>query len=303
MEWWQVSGVVLSKQEHPQIPRYVGLSSCCLMTHSFGPILDGYFLCQLSASYGNSSAPPGQKLSHMIDAIGAIGSFHISNGQVCRGRFTHSVTLHIAVTQSTSLFKFRWCSRRSTTRPDLIRSGNSMIGIWASQMYRGLDGPTTTWRPCPDGNRSFFSNFHRGSKHAKNPMRSDSDQSRLCPFSSKSWLLEGWKSNTGRHGGTVLDRLWDRRMIFFIKKFVAPIIADRIKILHFYFIGEQLKQFQAVQIHRRERHIRCSTTNNDTNFYGNSRKKRHRWDHLGILFGNEFWGTAIRTGCGFLEKK
>ncbi|VDO60603.1 unnamed protein product [Heligmosomoides polygyrus] len=44
--------------------------------------LDGYFLCQLSASYGNSSAPPGQKLSHMIDAIGAIGSFHISNGQV-----------------------------------------------------------------------------------------------------------------------------------------------------------------------------------------------------------------------------
>ncbi|CAJ0949347.1 unnamed protein product, partial [Mesorhabditis belari] len=44
--------------------------------------LDGYFLCQLSASYGNSSAPPGQRLNHMIDAIGAVGSFHISNGQV-----------------------------------------------------------------------------------------------------------------------------------------------------------------------------------------------------------------------------
>ncbi|PIO73032.1 retinal pigment epithelial membrane protein [Teladorsagia circumcincta] len=42
----------------------------------------GFFLCQLSASYGNSSAPPGRKLNHMIDAIGAIGSFHISNGQV-----------------------------------------------------------------------------------------------------------------------------------------------------------------------------------------------------------------------------
>lgn len=46
--------------------------------------LDGYFLCQLSASYGNSSAPPGQRLNHMIDAIGAVGSFHISNGQVCQ---------------------------------------------------------------------------------------------------------------------------------------------------------------------------------------------------------------------------
>ncbi|CAI5454457.1 unnamed protein product [Caenorhabditis angaria] len=44
--------------------------------------LDGYFLCQLSASYGNSSAPDGEKLSHMIDAIGAVGSFHVSNGQV-----------------------------------------------------------------------------------------------------------------------------------------------------------------------------------------------------------------------------
>ncbi|VDO70789.1 unnamed protein product [Haemonchus placei] len=44
--------------------------------------LDGFFLCQLSASYGNSSAAPGRKLNHMIDAIGAIGSFHISNGQV-----------------------------------------------------------------------------------------------------------------------------------------------------------------------------------------------------------------------------
>ncbi|VDL70728.1 unnamed protein product [Nippostrongylus brasiliensis] len=44
--------------------------------------LDGFFLCQLSASYGNSSAQPGRKLNHMIDAIGAIGSFHISNGQV-----------------------------------------------------------------------------------------------------------------------------------------------------------------------------------------------------------------------------
>ncbi|KAI1712705.1 retinal pigment epithelial membrane protein domain-containing protein [Ditylenchus destructor] len=44
--------------------------------------LDGYFLCQLSASYGNSKAPPGQRLNHMIDAIGAIGSFHISEGQV-----------------------------------------------------------------------------------------------------------------------------------------------------------------------------------------------------------------------------
>uniref|UniRef100_A0AC35U8D3 Carotenoid oxygenase n=1 Tax=Rhabditophanes sp. KR3021 TaxID=114890 RepID=A0AC35U8D3_9BILA len=44
--------------------------------------IDGYFLCQLSASYGNQNAPPGQKLTHMIDAIGAVGSFHISNGQV-----------------------------------------------------------------------------------------------------------------------------------------------------------------------------------------------------------------------------
>ncbi|EGT43206.1 hypothetical protein CAEBREN_11287 [Caenorhabditis brenneri] len=44
--------------------------------------LDGYFLCQLSASYGNSSAPEGEKLNHMIDAIGAVGSFHVSNGQV-----------------------------------------------------------------------------------------------------------------------------------------------------------------------------------------------------------------------------
>ncbi|KAE9555105.1 hypothetical protein FO519_001680 [Halicephalobus sp. NKZ332] len=44
--------------------------------------LDGYFLCQLSAAYGNLSAQPGHRLSHMIDAIGAIGAFHISNGQV-----------------------------------------------------------------------------------------------------------------------------------------------------------------------------------------------------------------------------
>ncbi|EPB77854.1 hypothetical protein ANCCEY_03030 [Ancylostoma ceylanicum] len=44
--------------------------------------LDGFFLCQLSASYGKSSAPPGNKLTHMIDAIGAVGAFHISNGQV-----------------------------------------------------------------------------------------------------------------------------------------------------------------------------------------------------------------------------
>ncbi|VDM75421.1 unnamed protein product [Strongylus vulgaris] len=44
--------------------------------------LDGFFLCQLSASYGDIDAPPGKRLNHMIDAIGAIGSFHISNGQV-----------------------------------------------------------------------------------------------------------------------------------------------------------------------------------------------------------------------------
>ncbi|KAI6235749.1 hypothetical protein M3Y95_00084400 [Aphelenchoides besseyi] len=44
--------------------------------------IDGYFLCQLSAAYGSQNAPPGHKLSHMIDAIGAVGSFHISNGQV-----------------------------------------------------------------------------------------------------------------------------------------------------------------------------------------------------------------------------
>uniref|UniRef100_A0A0N5BYQ1 Carotenoid oxygenase n=1 Tax=Strongyloides papillosus TaxID=174720 RepID=A0A0N5BYQ1_STREA len=44
--------------------------------------IDGYFLCQLSASYGNQKSPPGQKLTHMIDAIGAVGSFHIRNGQV-----------------------------------------------------------------------------------------------------------------------------------------------------------------------------------------------------------------------------
>ncbi|TMS36412.1 hypothetical protein L596_003581 [Steinernema carpocapsae] len=44
--------------------------------------LDGYFLCQLSASYGNPAAPPGSRLNHMIDAIGAVGSFKISNGQV-----------------------------------------------------------------------------------------------------------------------------------------------------------------------------------------------------------------------------
>uniref|UniRef100_A0A915DB20 Methyltransferase FkbM domain-containing protein n=1 Tax=Ditylenchus dipsaci TaxID=166011 RepID=A0A915DB20_9BILA len=44
--------------------------------------LDGYFLCQLSAAYGNVKAPPGQRLNHMIDAIGAVGAFHISNGEV-----------------------------------------------------------------------------------------------------------------------------------------------------------------------------------------------------------------------------
>ncbi|CEF60755.1 Carotenoid oxygenase family-containing protein [Strongyloides ratti] len=44
--------------------------------------IDGYFLCQLSASYGNPKSPPGQKLTHMIDAIGAVGSFQIKNGQV-----------------------------------------------------------------------------------------------------------------------------------------------------------------------------------------------------------------------------
>ncbi|CAD5222417.1 unnamed protein product [Bursaphelenchus xylophilus] len=44
--------------------------------------LDGYFLCQLSASYGSQRAPAGRKLNHMIDAIGAVGAFHISNGQV-----------------------------------------------------------------------------------------------------------------------------------------------------------------------------------------------------------------------------
>lgn len=45
-------------------------------------VLDGYFLCQLSAAYGNATSVSGQKLTHMIDAIGAIGAFHISNGQV-----------------------------------------------------------------------------------------------------------------------------------------------------------------------------------------------------------------------------
>ncbi|VDD93969.1 unnamed protein product [Enterobius vermicularis] len=49
---------------------------------SIPKFLDGYFLCQLSAAYGNASAPPGHKLNHMIDAIGAVGAFHISNGQV-----------------------------------------------------------------------------------------------------------------------------------------------------------------------------------------------------------------------------
>uniref|UniRef100_A0A1I7Z3C5 Carotenoid oxygenase n=1 Tax=Steinernema glaseri TaxID=37863 RepID=A0A1I7Z3C5_9BILA len=44
--------------------------------------LDGYFLCQLSASYGSASAGSGHRLNHMIDAIGAVGSFKISNGQV-----------------------------------------------------------------------------------------------------------------------------------------------------------------------------------------------------------------------------
>ncbi|KAL3068462.1 hypothetical protein niasHT_030753 [Heterodera trifolii] len=44
--------------------------------------LDGYFLCQLSAAYGDPNAPPGQKLMHMIDAIGAVGSFHLSGGEV-----------------------------------------------------------------------------------------------------------------------------------------------------------------------------------------------------------------------------
>ncbi|KAK0396793.1 hypothetical protein QR680_001859 [Steinernema hermaphroditum] len=44
--------------------------------------LEGYFLCQLSASYGSASAAPGHRLNHMIDAIGAVGSFKISNGQV-----------------------------------------------------------------------------------------------------------------------------------------------------------------------------------------------------------------------------
>ncbi|KAH7706031.1 Protein F49E10.2 a, partial [Aphelenchoides avenae] len=42
----------------------------------------GYFLCQLSASYGNQQAPDGQKLTHVIDAIGAVGAFRIANGQV-----------------------------------------------------------------------------------------------------------------------------------------------------------------------------------------------------------------------------
>uniref|UniRef100_A0A914EAL4 Uncharacterized protein n=1 Tax=Acrobeloides nanus TaxID=290746 RepID=A0A914EAL4_9BILA len=42
----------------------------------------GYFLCQLSATYGNDSNPEGQKLDHMIDAVGAVGSFHIQNGKV-----------------------------------------------------------------------------------------------------------------------------------------------------------------------------------------------------------------------------
>ncbi|CAI4223079.1 unnamed protein product [Auanema sp. JU1783] len=44
--------------------------------------LDGYFLCQLSASYGDINAEPGHRLNHMIDAIGAVGSFHISKGEV-----------------------------------------------------------------------------------------------------------------------------------------------------------------------------------------------------------------------------
>lgn len=44
--------------------------------------IDGYFLCQFSASYGNLSESPGRKLTHMNDAIGAVGSFQISNGQV-----------------------------------------------------------------------------------------------------------------------------------------------------------------------------------------------------------------------------
>ena len=79
MGWSQVSRALLSFKKYPQILRYVFLS---LWTLTKSIYLDGYFLCQLSAAYGDLKGKPGTRLNHMIDAIGAIGAFHISNGQV-----------------------------------------------------------------------------------------------------------------------------------------------------------------------------------------------------------------------------
>jgi len=40
--------------------------------------LDGYFFCQLSASYGDDSLPEGQHVDHMFDAIGGLAVFDVS---------------------------------------------------------------------------------------------------------------------------------------------------------------------------------------------------------------------------------
>jgi hypothetical protein len=64
------------------IPQFLGKINCDFFINTHLLVPDGYFLCQLSAAYGNATAASGQKLTHMIDAIGAIGAFHISNGQV-----------------------------------------------------------------------------------------------------------------------------------------------------------------------------------------------------------------------------
>lgn len=94
-------------------------------------IVDGYFLAQLSASYGNQDDAPGHKLSHMIDAIGAVASFHISNGQVSKKMYFQTAD------------DYRLFFRLNTIHLDPIKYGNSMIEICQKLQFLGLDGQIT----------------------------------------------------------------------------------------------------------------------------------------------------------------
>lgn len=162
----------------------------------FFPFLDGYFLCQLSASYGNLSAPPGQKISHMIDAIGAVGSFHISNGQV----------RHFGI--FSSIFQFKGRLLRpilpSSTLQDLgvlrqeHEQGERTLG-WVVRLQHHCDVQVGAGRIYP---RTSQANF----------LRLGPIKPRLRSIPSQSRFLAGRQSYHRWYWGTLLGRIRIRRM-------------------------------------------------------------------------------------------